>query len=235
MAGESEQNWDDLLSLGGVFGLFFVIQTYGYQVGISPGSEPDASKQIVLTAVTNGARHLSHILLPFSGVAWPLGPTVCCVLLLYATFLPSQLRRAGSDARASRMLSRFVVLLIAMSILVCSGATLIRYPWALELWRGPAAVQYYEVPAYILLVWATWRALPRRRLQSATLRLAGDWSDHPWPEITRALCIAWLFLLAFLGSEIDGRLDAHRHNQRLENSRSFHADLPAAVRDGSRR
>jgi len=191
--------------LGGVYGLYFYLQANAYATGGA-----DALKETSISAlVAHGVRHLSHILAPFSGVAWPLSPTLCGLLVLYVVVLPHQLRRARTEAVAMTANRWFFAVVGALSI-IAFGALLLRAcPPVFEFFialRGTAWI-YVEWLAYLALT-VGWTLFAYRVLGHRFDRLAALCrDDEPWADIIAALCLAWLFLLAFIGAEFDANLD----------------------------
>jgi hypothetical protein len=198
-----------LAKLGGLYGLFFFLQSYGYALG---GGSAEAPPTSVFAAVAHGVKHLSHILVPFGSVAWPLTPTLCGILVLYAVSLPRQFRRARDDAAASAVNRWFFSLLAAISLVSAGAVFLLQNDaWLgcfLKVRREPWE-PYVEWLAYLGLM-ALYTLAANRFLGRVFDRLsvAAGRDDTPWSEIAATLCVAWLFLMAFVGSELDGRLDA---------------------------
>jgi hypothetical protein len=193
-------------ALGGLFGLFFLIQAYGYAVG-GRVKRPDGAK--MASAVLEGAKHLSHILFPISRRAWPLGPVACGCLLLYAVYLPGQLRAPFDEPAYSlhyHEVNRWFFSMVAAVSLTTIPA-FVSMDWTLKVISYlPAGAKYIFSPCYFILMAASTLAF-HRFLPELLILSEKPWSNQPWPEINAALIIAWLFFLTFLGSTFDGALD----------------------------
>lgn len=187
-----------------MFGVFFVIQSYGYSVGFE--SEPKLNISII-AAIALGAKHMSNIVLPFSGIAWPLGPTICGILLLYTVFLPEQIRAAREDSRVRVAITWFAAALIILSITIIAGATAVRVDGIAKWWRGIIFINFLEPIGYALLWVILWKYFFRKFASRISDQIVRCWEARPWPEMAMAVCVAWLLMLAFLSSEFDGKLD----------------------------
>lgn len=207
MSEKPGSGWEEISKLGAVFGLFFFVQAYGYSVGAVPEPVPGKLDISLIAAAALGAHHLSNLVLPFSGVAWPLGPTLCGLLLLYTVFLPEQIRAGPEDARVRQALTYFVFMLAILSLTTIAGATLIRVDGVAEWWRGIPFIRVLEPIGYAGLWVVLWVFLRRVLERPVAQLLSCFWQSRPWPEMAMAVCVAWLMMLAFLSSEFDGRLD----------------------------
>ncbi len=203
---------DRLLKLGAIYGLFFILQSYGYAAGAAGVENANIKAPAsVFEAVAYGVNHLRHILLPISKVAWPLTPVLCGILILYSVYLPMQFHHAEEDDAAKTANRWFLSMLTALSI-ISVGAVLLDadsewfefLQWLLNMWWVP----YVEWLGYLALI-ALYTWLANRFLGDCFDRFASACTKgKPWPDIVAALCLAWLYLLAYVGSEFDGRLDA---------------------------
>lgn len=202
---EESHGWDGTLKLGGTIGVFFLLQSYGYALGRAPADAKPASS--ILEAVGFGVAHLSNIFLFGGDVAWPLGPTLCGVLILYALHLPSQLRSSAPETLVANRL--FASLIIAVTLTTVGGflAQAIRYPFPIERYlQGVFATGIVRSCAYVVLLsfWTYAAHLALSHWPQWTMKLRRP----PWAEIVGALCIAWLLGMSFLGAHFDGTLDA---------------------------
>jgi hypothetical protein len=194
--------------LSAVYGLFFLVQTYGYAAGSSPDPRVAAS---VNEAVVSGISHLSHILAPFSRVAWPLGPVLCGLLVLYAVVLPTQFVQAEKNDVSKAFVRWFFALLLSLTLVSVGAITVLRddqlFVGAITF-RAATWVRFVETPVYLLLVVlytvvARWLLGSRFDRFSAAVR-----RNEPWPDLVAVLAIAWLLMLTYIGAEFDGALDA---------------------------
>ena len=187
-----------------VFGAFFFVQSYGYALGA--GREPPSS---VAEAVTYGLIHLSHLVTPWSNVAWPLTPSLCGFLLLYSAVLPTQLAAAGQDDNAASMNRRYYAGLASVIIIAMLAGASKHVPSSIELIAhirmSPFGIGQPIVYAagVILLFWISNELLARLLTRKPAWRSPSP----PWPNIISVATIAVLYMVAFVGSEFDGRLD----------------------------
>lgn len=186
----------DTWKLLAAFVFFFVLQAFGYAKGL--GTPVPAT---LVEAVGHGFAHLGHIFLPWAPQAWPLAPTLCGLLILYAVHLPAQLR--GDQGSALRVNRWFFSLLVAVTITTL-GAFFFRFSFSQGgspsgLLKGRllylTLVSSYAVIAYFL---------SRRWVDRLSRK---PWNEAPWPEIIAPASIAWLLLMSVLGSQFDGSVD----------------------------
>jgi len=204
MPDDSTSFSEDLLKLGAVYGIFFLVQAYGYDLGLNDQATPEPTD----LAVARGVEHLSHFFTPWKDIGWPLTPFMCGILLLYAPYLPAQLRAKPESFAAKANLIFFSLL---GSVSFFAGGALVAMGWSLEVLQPLSihfrtnflvAMAYFACFALIAscTLWLT-----HRRKNGFTLGEVAR--SKPWPEILSAIIVAWLLLLAFSGSNFDGHWD----------------------------
>jgi hypothetical protein len=198
--------FDDLTKLGGLVGVFFFLQASGYAFG---GGR--TAPQSIIHAVALGTQHLSHIFVPFTHVAWPLGPVLCGLLIVYALHLPTFLGEVASQPQRRSSFDHFVGLLIGITLTSGVGGM-----WTMTVpWLFKRFVEFQEVigkPAlsgvYALSLLLYWK-LSLAYVTPAVRRLVARqrYFEAPRSVVVTAIVIAWLMLLAFIGSRFDGVVD----------------------------
>ena len=156
-----------------------------------------------------GASHLSHIFLPFSRVAWPLGPTLCGFLLLYAVYLPSTLRAAPKSPTLDQCNLWFVSIGVAVFLTTIGGLILMHaFEDGLRWWRSVRGVSNVEWLLYLLLVAGYTYAVRKLFSKRITRVLRRVSQEYPFPEFATGAVVAVLLLLAYVGGRFDGYMDA---------------------------
>lgn len=177
---------DVALKIGALFAFFFFTQGYSYALGLTskplhelinnekPNNEPG-----LRSTMTAGALHLSYILTPRQGKAWPIIPVWSAGVLFYAAFLAERLRSKSAD-RAN--LAFFAALLVAV------------IPPFVTPWMAPNVLLLLLAPIVVYF-------LP---LRFKHVRIPDAVRLSPWRQMITAAAIAVLLVVGFTSSYRDG-------------------------------
>lgn len=188
-----------------VLGVFFFVQAYGYARGA--GIDPPAS---IAEAVTRGMIHLPHLVTPWSDVAWPLTPSLCGFLLLYCAVLPDQLPAAKNDERTAATNRRFFAALVVVVVSAMLAGVAMWRPSLVEFvarsrtsylgFGQPIVYAACVAGGFFFVNWCLRFLFPKKTAWVSP--------RAPWPRLIPVVSISLLYMVAFIGSEFDGRMDA---------------------------
>lgn len=193
-------DFDNSLSAGTLYGLFFLLQSFGYATGarLAPPTK-------LYLSVLFGVSHLRHIVRPWDKVGMPLGPAVCGAMIILIPWLNElQTDRSGVGGAVLDWYFSIIIVLTMFGpgLADTFGEHIVRvFEWLYDRARLlPIVVHSFYVAGFLVLVYVarvtlgtTWRSIPVA-------------SDTVWGIVAVAVCV-WLLFMSYGGSRFDGMLD----------------------------
>ncbi|GEM_PF-4649110 len=205
----SKSHTEELAKIGSIFSVYFLIQAYGYSIGIIGNSLGNAPNFTINEAIAFGFQHLSHFLRPWDKPAWPLTPMLGLPLLLYSLYLPQELRRMKkeNDTRSLQLYLSFLFGVTFFPLLSGILGASLAAGLVHESWIASAGLQGI-LSAIYLISWIFWFSFAYKVLfKEVLIRKWLNFLKQSWPEILTGCSVGLILFAVYLGSEFDGAKD----------------------------